>query len=128
MKTQTEIDTLMFVKRALQHSEVEFHSQPMVHGLNGDAWLQFTTFPEGTFKVTVERIGGGEAVRDPDVQEPERACPKCKDQYHLYQAGADVRWRPEERRWDHTGDYDQIECTECDWTGTEEDTEVKPDG
>jgi hypothetical protein len=69
-----------------------------------------------------------ESVRDPDTnakQEPQRACPKCGDERHLYQAGADVRWRPEPRRWEHTGDYDLIECTECDWTGTEEETEKK---
>jgi hypothetical protein len=68
-----------------------------------------------------------ENVRDPDDQEPKRACPECGDDDHLYQLGADVKWKADTRCWVSSGEYDSIECTTCDWSGTEEETEM-PDG
>jgi hypothetical protein len=68
-----------------------------------------------------------ESVRLPDNKPVVRASPECGDDRHLYQQGADVSWDPETFSWEASGEYDNIECTSCDWTGTEDDTEVKAD-
>lgn len=47
-----------------------------------------------------------------------QACPSCGDQHHLYDR-ADARWNPEKAEWVIGDLYGQIECTNCDWSGSE---------
>lgn len=55
-----------------------------------------------------------------------RACPDCGDDGHLYWLHASVRWDPETGDWgEPNNDEGYVECTECDWQGPEELTEVK---
>ncbi len=63
-------------------------------------------------------------VRQPDAipngAEPVLACPSCLDTKHLYDR-ADVRYDTDLRDW-VVGDREgTIECTECDWSGAEQD-------
>lgn len=51
------------------------------------------------------------------------ACPECGDAYHLY-ARADVKWNPEIGGWVATDCEDEVECTECDWSGPMNETEA----
>lgn len=66
MMTQTQIDTLGFVLRALQMSGVEFHDDPKLHSVNAHGWIEFTTFPEGRFRIDLKQLDV-ENVRDPDM-------------------------------------------------------------
>lgn len=53
-------------------------------------------------------------------------CPECGDRDHLY-GRADVRWDFDRQEWTVGDMEDQIECTECDWSGTTEQTVFEDD-
>jgi hypothetical protein len=52
------------------------------------------------------------------------ACPGCGDQHHLYDR-ADVRYAPATGAWEVGDREGSIDCTSCDWTGTEADLKPK---
>ena len=53
---------------------------------------------------------------------PKRACPACGDDSHLYRK-ADEIWNPASEEWEFSGTEGAVECTTCDWSGTEDETE-----
>ena len=48
-------------------------------------------------------------------------CPECGDREHLY-GRVDVRWNFERQEWVSGAMEDDFECTECDWSGSLEET------
>lgn len=52
-----------------------------------------------------------------------RRCRECGDRDHLYST-TEVRWSHDDQMWTATGaNWDTgIECTECDWQGSFDDT------
>lgn len=48
-------------------------------------------------------------------------CPQCGDDRHLY-GRADSRWNPDLGEWVTSEMEDEIECTECDWSGSIDET------
>jgi hypothetical protein len=52
---QTDRDTMSFVIRALQSSGVPFHEEPKMFTTLAGSWIEFTTYPEGTYRVDVCR-------------------------------------------------------------------------
>lgn len=53
-----------------------------------------------------------------------RRCPECGDRDHLY-GRADCKWNHDRQEWVVGDMEDQIECTECDWSGSVDDTVMK---
>lgn len=50
------------------------------------------------------------------MAEQHHRCPECGDRDHLY-GRADARWSHDDQDWIVTFMEDEIECTECDWSG-----------
>lgn len=53
---------------------------------------------------------------------PKRACPACGDDSHLYRKTDEI-WNPASEEWEFSGTEGAVECTTCDWSGTEDETE-----
>jgi len=54
-------------------------------------------------------------------------CPECGDRDHLY-GRADCRWSFEQQEWVVGDMEDEIDCTECDWSGCTADTFFNEEG
>ena len=50
-----------------------------------------------------------------------RRCPECGDRDHLY-GNTDSKWSHDRQEWVSFRMDDIVECTECDWSGSVEDT------
>jgi len=51
-----------------------------------------------------------------------RACPACGDSTRLYRDVEQV-WNPATGEWEFAGTMGKADCSTCDWSGTEGDTE-----
>ena len=51
-------------------------------------------------------------------------CPVCGDDGHIYKR-ADMLWMGEQEGWEVVYEYDEVDCTNCDFTGTEDDFKEK---
>ena len=53
-------------------------------------------------------------------------CPECGDHKHLYR-GVSARWDFEAQAWVRGDLEDEVDCTNCDWTGFSDATEIAED-
>lgn len=51
-----------------------------------------------------------------------RACPACGDSTRLYRDVEQV-WNPATGEWEFAGTMGKADCSTCDWSGTEDETE-----
>jgi len=51
-----------------------------------------------------------------------RACPACGDSTRLYRDVEQV-WNPVTGEWEFAGTMGKADCSTCDWSGTEDETE-----